>query len=121
AAGCGFLGGLLAIGGDEDRTRFRADDARIGGLAADKLLAQDAPRDGHGLPSLRRVLLDQAAAAEFLVVGGEADIDRADGELAVDLLEDLLRVEIAPDVRAVKVRRVGVLAADDDVAEAVVL
>jgi hypothetical protein len=41
--------------------------------------------------------------------------------VALELPELLLRVEVAPDVGAVVVGRVGVLAADDDVREAEVL
>ncbi len=40
---------------------------------------------------------------------------------AVEIQEDLLGVEVAPDRLAIVVGRVGVLAADDDVGEAVVL
>jgi hypothetical protein len=42
-------------------------------------------------------------------------------QLARQRLEDLLRVEVAPDRLAIVVRRVGVLASDHEIAEAVVL
>ena len=63
----------------------------------------------------------QVDPAHRLVVGGEADLERLDAERAAKLAEDLLRVEVAPDRRAVVVRRVGVPAAHDEIREAEVL
>jgi hypothetical protein len=67
------------------------------------------------------VVLHEVHAVHALVEGGEADLDGAGVELAGEGLEDGLRVEVAPDGRLVEVGRIGVLAADDDVREAVVL
>ena len=67
------------------------------------------------------VVVHQIDPADRLVIGGEADQQRVNLQIAAEVLEDLLGVEIAPDRLAVVVGGVGVLAADDDVGEAEVL
>ncbi len=67
------------------------------------------------------MVFHQVHPADRLIVSSKADFDRLDFQVPFELAEDLLRVEIAPDGRAVVVRRIGMLAADDDVGEAVVL
>ena len=71
---------------------------------------------------LVRVVFHQVDAAQRFVVGGEADLAAAGScRSPLEVVEDLLGVEVAPDRRAVVVGGVGVLAADDDVGEAEVL
>ena len=65
--------------------------------------------------------LGEIDAAHGLVVGREADLHRLDLQVAGEVIEDLLGVEVPPDRRAVVVGRVGVLAPDDDVGEAEIL
>ena len=67
------------------------------------------------------VAVHQVHAADRIVVRGKTDFDRLDLQIALQLAEYFLGVEIAPDGRAVVVRGVGMLAADDDVGEAEVL
>ena len=67
---------------------------------------------------LAGIVFDQTDAADLGEVGREAHVYGLNGELATQLLEDLLRIEVAPDRRLVVIGRVGVLAANDEVAEA---
>ena len=114
--------GLLALHAlDQNLRRLRPHDARVGQFAGAQLLAQLAAADRHLLVALRPVLVDQADAAQLLVEGREADLHRLDQQLALQLVELALRGQAVPDVLAVVVGGVGVLAADDDVGEAEVL
>ena len=109
-------GACLSVGLDQDVRDLGPHDARVRALALLELLAHLACRSPTtGFSS--GWSLGEVDAAERLVEGGEADL--APAEIAsspAELVEDLLRVEVAPDRRAVVVGRVGVLAADDDVA-----
>ena len=58
---------------------------------------------------LVRVVVHQIDAAERLIEGGKADQQRMDLQVARQVVEDLLGVEIAPDRLAVVIRGVGVL------------
>ena len=67
------------------------------------------------------MVLHQIDAADRLVVGGEAHIQRFDLQIAGQVVEDLLRVEITPDRRTVVIGRVGVLTSYDNVRKTEVL
>src|SRR5262245_41531093 len=83
---------LLVVGGEHLGGR-RTHDARVGELALAEDLADLRARDRH--LRLARVLLDQADTPELLEVRREADVHGLDRELAAELLEDLLCVEVA--------------------------
>src|SRR5262249_36569402 len=108
-----------AIRLDQHFGHLRTQDARIGTLALLELLAHLRPTDREGL--LVGVMVGQIDAADRLVVGREADLAGTQLQLAGQIVEDVLGVEVAPDRLAVVERRVGVLAADHQIAEAVVL
>src|SRR5262245_28240177 len=111
--------GLGAVRLDQDLGRLRPHDPRVRLLSGAELLADLGPGDRHRL--LVRVALGKVDAAHRRVVGRESDLARAQVQLSSQLLEDLLRVEVAPDRLAVLEGRVGVLAPDHQVREAVVL
>ena len=110
---------LGLVGLDQDVARLRPHDARIRALAVLEHLADLRARDREGL--LVRVALGQIDAAEALVERREADLARLDRELTGQVVEDLVRIEVAPDRLPVLEGRIRVLAADHDVGEAVVL
>jgi len=64
------------------------------------------------------MIVHQIDAADRFVVGGETDQQRADLEVAGEVVEDRLGVEIAPNRLAVVVRSVGMFAPDDNIREA---
>src|SRR4030095_176388 len=90
---------LGAIRLDQDRRDLRPDDARIRPLALGELLAHLGAADREGLLVRRRV--GGGHAAERFVERREADLARPQVQLARQRLEDLLRVEVAPDRLAV--------------------
>jgi hypothetical protein len=65
--------------------------------------------------------LGEIDPSERLVEGGEADVAGRELQIAGELVEDLLGVEVPPDRRTVLEGCVRVLAADDQIAESVVL
>src|SRR5262249_1175922 len=96
---------------DQDAGRLRAHHPGVGQLAGAQLLAQLPAADVHLLVPLRGALVNQADPAQLLVEGREADLHRLDQQLALQLVELALRRQAVPDVLAVVVRSVGVLAA----------
>src|SRR5262245_39504784 len=106
---------------DEDAGRLRTHDALVGQFSLAQLLAQLPAADRYLLEAPRPVLIDQADPAQLLVEGREADLHRLDQQLALQLVELALGRQAVPDVRAVVIRCVGVLAANHEVGEAEVL
>src|SRR5262249_16417042 len=102
---------------DEDPRRLAAHDPRVRQDAGPQLLPQFPAADGPLLVALRTALIDQPHPAQLLVERREADLHRLDEQLALQFVELPLRRQAVPDVLAVVVGGVGVLAADDDVGE----
>src|SRR5260370_14228663 len=106
---------------NQNLRRLRAHDAGIGELAGAEFFAQLAAADRYLLVALGSAVIDQADPAQLLVICRETNLHRLDQQLALELVELALGGQAVPDVFAVVIRGVGVLAADDDVGEAEVL
>src|SRR5579864_1399582 len=106
---------------NQNLRRLRPHHALIRQFAVAEFLAQIAAADGDLLETLRAILIHQAHAAKFGKVGGEADFHRLDQQFAFEFIELALGGQTVPDVFAVVIRGVGMLAADDDIGEAEVL
>jgi hypothetical protein len=99
--------------------RARTHDATVHEVAFLKRRADVFAADGPGLFVL--VTFHQVNSASRFIVGGETDVDRFDLQVASELVEDFLSVEVTPDGFAVVVRCIRVLTSDDQMCVAHVL
>src|SRR6266481_1118156 len=117
--GTGRRSGLHAF--NQDSRRLRSHDARVGQFAGSELFTEIASADADLLVAFGSTFIHQAHASQLLIVGRESDFYRLNEKLTLELVEFSLGGEAVPNIFAVVIGGVGVLAADNDVGKPKIL